>query len=226
MPTRRKGKKERLKLRPEVATPPRAKAKRKRVSKRPAPTAAFVGVGIAERVLSLDSSSKACGWAVFDDGHLVAYGRYLQEGKGHGERLNAFRSWLLAMFHQWAPHVVVYEAPYQGRMRHTFGILTRYVGVIEAAHFAHYGLEIEKECAVAAHLVKKAIKATRGRSHEDNKKIVVALVNKTFGLRLRFEGNDTKKQFSDDDDADAIALNWAWHVLYRSHEAPTAEEAA
>lgn len=181
-------------------------------------------VGQVERVLALDSSSRACGWAIMDDGVLVAHGCYIQKGPGHGERLMRFRQWLLQMFADWSPHLLVYEAPYQGRMKNTFGILSRYVGAIESAHFEHYDREIEKSEAVPAHMVKKAIGAKKGQNHEANKKIVVLLINECFGLSLKFKANDTTKKVSQDDEADAIALNWAWHRLNR--EADVTREAA
>lgn len=170
-------------------------------------------------MLALDSSSRACGWAIFDNGELVTYGHYTQRGDGHGERLANFATWLQQMFEEWKPSRTIYEAPYQGRMRNTYGILSRYVGVIEAVHYACFGREFEKEEAVPAHLVKKAIGAQKGRDHEQNKKIVLLLVNKRFGLNLRFKGNDINKKVTQDDDADAIALNWAWHRLYRTGDA-------
>jgi len=171
--------------------------------------------GEVERVLALDSSSKACGWSVFDSGELVAYGRFKQSGTGHGERLMHFRLWLLALLTQWHPNVLIYEAPYQGRMKHTFGILSRYVGIIEAAHFEYFAREISKEDSVAAHTVKRAIGARKGADHEANKKIVLLMVNQRYGLNLKYKANDTNKKVSQDDDADAIAVNWAWHALYR-----------
>lgn len=180
---------------------------------------AHAPVGSVERVLAFDSSSKACGWSIFDNGTLVAYGRYLQSGDGHGERLMRFREWALQMFAEWAPHIVIYEAPYQGRMRNTFGVLSKYVAIIEAAHFQHYGVEIQEGAAVPAHLIKKLIGAKKGKDHEANKKIVLLMVNQEFGLSLKFKANDTAKSVSQDDDADAIALNWAWHLKYRSEAA-------
>lgn len=180
-------------------------------------------VGDVTRVLALDSSSRACGWSIFDDGQLVAHGFYRQSGEGHGERLMRFRHWLLEIMGCWLPTLVIYEAPYQGRMKNTFGILSRYVGIIEAAHFEHYGREFEKEQAVAAHLVKRAIGAKKGADHEANKKIVVLLVNEQFGLSLKFKANDTNKKTTQDDEADAIALNWAWHLM---HEHTCEDEAA
>jgi len=109
-------------------------------------------------------------------------------------------------------------------MKNTFGVLSRYVGAIEAAHFEHYEREIEKSEAVPAHLVKKAIGAKKGQNHEANKKIVVLLINEVFGLSLKFKANDATKKVSQDDEADAIALNWAWHRLNR--EAGVTREAA
>ncbi len=172
----------------------------------------LTGVGI--RVLSLDSSSKACGWAVFDDGQLVEYGRYNQVGDSHEERLSRFHTWLLEMFAQWKPTRVIYELPYQGRMKNTFGVLSKYIGVIEAAYWTHFQAPVPPEDAFAARLVKKTIGAQKGKDHEANKRIVLLLVNQKFSLSLKFKANDTKKKVSQDDEADAIALNWAWHLLY------------
>jgi Holliday junction resolvasome RuvABC endonuclease subunit len=171
----------------------------------------------AERVFALDSSSRACGWSIFDNGQLIAYGCFRQTGSGHGEKLMNFRAWLLSMFADWKPDLLIYEAPYQGRMKNTFGILSRYVGVIEASHYEFYGREIEKSESVPAHMVKRAIGAKKGIDHDANKKIVLQMVNQKFSLRLKFKSNDTTKKVSQDDDADAIALNWAWHILNRDY---------
>jgi hypothetical protein len=73
-------------------------------------------------------------------------------------------------------------------------------------------------------MVKKAIAAKKGKDHESNKKIVVLLVNETFGLNLKFKANDTNQRVTQDDEADAIALNWAWHRLNRG--VGTSDEAA
>jgi Holliday junction resolvasome RuvABC endonuclease subunit len=216
---------------------PRAKLGRSRKQRTPRPTKhrtrgparrkaqPVAPVGGVTRVLALDSSSRACGWSIFDNGALLVHGCYRQTGTGHGERLMNFRAWLLGMLQEWAPHVVIYEAPYQGRMKNTYGILSRYVGIIESAHFEHYGREFDKDEAVAAHLVKRAIGAKKGTDHEANKKIVLLMVNQQFGLNLKFKANDTTKKITQDDEADAIALNWAWHLM-RERQADTVDEAA
>lgn len=169
----------------------------------------------AEVVLALDVSSRCAGWSVFVDGNLTQHGRYVQVGTGHGQRLSNFRTWILAMLTEFTPTQLVYEAPYAGRMRNTFGVLSKYAGVVELCHFEHFGQEIPPANAVPAHLVKKSINAKKGKSHEENKKIVVLMVNQRYSLALKYKGNDANKTTSQDDEADAIALNWAWHVLYR-----------
>lgn len=215
MPTKKKKKAGRRSKKPNIAG---KRARRTHRTGQQSAVQAHAPVGEVERVLAFDSSSKACGWSVFDNGELVSYGRYLQSGTGHGERLMRFREWVLQMFAQWGPHFVVYEAPYQGRMRNTFGVLSKYVAMIEAAHFTHYQREIGEIGTMPAHLIKKLIGAKKGKNHEANKKIVVLLINQHFGLSLKFKANDLTKKISQDDDADAIALNWAWHLKYRAEE--------
>lgn len=193
------------------------RAKRRVVSPLPKETA-------GERVLALDSSSKCCGWSVFENGALVTQGRFIQQGKGHGQKLSAFRQWILQMLEEFAPTQLAYEKPYSGRMRNTFGILSRYAGVIEIAHFEHFGYELPEENALAAHLIKKVIGAKKGKNHEQNKKIVLLMVNKAFGLSLKYKDNDPTKKTSQDDEADAIAVNWAWHLL-RSRATTDEEDA-
>jgi Holliday junction resolvasome RuvABC endonuclease subunit len=164
---------------------------------------------------------------VFDDGQLLAYGHFSQVGGGHAERLMNFRVWLLKMFEEWKPAEIVYEMPFQGRTSFAFGVLTKYVAAIEMAHFEYKGEEVPDANSIAAHAVKKAIKAPRPKTgkakrHDANKKIVLLMVNERYGINLKFKANDLSKSVSQDDDADAIALNWAWH----ERRAKTAEALA
>lgn len=169
-------------------------------------------------MLALDVSSKCVGWALFIDGELAQHGKYVQQGDAHGEKLSTFRAWVLKLCREVEPTQLVYEAPYSGRMRNTFGVLSRYAGIVELCHFEHFHSELPPANAVPAHQVKKAIGASKGKSHEENKRIVLLLVNQVFGLALKYKANDTTKKVSQDDEADAIALGWAWHVLYRGEE--------
>jgi Holliday junction resolvasome RuvABC endonuclease subunit len=174
-----------------------------------------------ERVFALDISSVCCGWSIFDNGHLLTYGKYKQVGEGHGERMWNFHNWLLTMFNGWAPTEVVYEAPYAGPRRHAFSVLIRYAGVVQLTYFNWTGNELAEDNAVPANLVKKLIGAKKGKNHEANKKIVLMLMNQLYGLNLKFKSKDPKKSVSQDDEADAIAVNLAWHVRYRGLNAGT-----
>ncbi len=117
------------------------------------------------------------------------------------------------------PDLVVYEAPYHGRMRNAYAILSKYVSTVELTYRMWSGAPLPPEAAVAASSIKKLIGAPKGSSHGDNKREVVNLVNSHFGLRLKFNATDRTKQRSDDDVADAIAVGWAFLLS-------TAEEAA
>lgn len=173
-----------------------------------------------ERVLGLDISSVCCGWSIFDDGKLLTYGKYKQDGEAHGERMWKFHHWLLGMLNAWQPTQLVFEAPYAGPRRHAFSVLIRYAGVVQLTYYSWSGQELAEENAVPANMVKKLIGAKKGRNHEANKKIVLLLMNQLYGLNLKFKSKDPKKTVSQDDEADAIAVNLAWHVRYRSMPSP------
>lgn len=172
------------------------------------------GEGV-ERVLGLDFSSVCCGWSIFDNGQLLTYGKFHQQGEGHGERMWNFHKWLLVMLEVWAPHQLVYEAPYAGPRRHAFAVLARYAGTVQLTHYAWCGQELPEANAVAANMVKKLIGAKKGKNHEANKKIVLLMINQRYGLSLKFKSKDPKKTISQDDEADAIAVCWAWHERNR-----------
>lgn len=180
-----------------------------KASRIPAPV---IGV---ERLLALDVSSKCVGWAIFDDGYLVGAGKYVVVGDGHGEKLTKFREWLLGVLDRALPTCVAYEAPYAGRNRRTYGVLSRYVGVVDQTYYEVTHTELPVDCAIPAHAVKRAIRAPKGKSYEDNKRAVLKLVNSKFRLRLRYKRKSQKGRILGDDDiADAIAVGWAWYTLH------------
>jgi hypothetical protein len=76
-----------------------------------------------------------------------------------------------------------------------------------------FGVELPQEDALEAKAIKRAIGAKRVKGHENNKLVVVKLVNAEFGLRLKFKADERPKKISQDDEADAIAVGWAWHLL-------------
>lgn len=192
---------------------------KKRVRKTYNPTVApsMPSSGV-ERVLALDISSVCCGWSVFDNGQLHTYGKYKQVGEGHGERMLKFAEWIFQMLESWNPTHFIYEAPYAGPRKHAFSVLIRYAGVAQMTYFRWKGEELPEDSAVPANIVKKLIGAKKGKNHEANKKIVLLMVNQRYSLSLKYKAKDPKKTISQDDEADAIAVNWAWHVKYRNAE--------
>lgn len=182
----------------------------------------FLAVPPDERVLALDTSSRCIGWSLYDRGALARSGKLRLTDKGHGAKRLAFRAWLRDLLRDTDPHHLLVEQPYAGRFKSTFAILSRYVGVVEEVHVEHFGRELPKEDQVPAHEVKRAIGARRvkaasaNEAHSRNKQVVLDLVNQAFGLQLRYVEGDETKRTSDDDRADAIAVNWAWHLLNRA----------
>lgn len=163
-----------------------------------------------ERILSLDISSVAVGFGVFDRGKLSDYGRYRQRGEEHGERLHHFARWLYDMFKKLGPDEVVVEQPYPGHRRNTYGILMLYIGVILMVHFHVFGEELPSVNRVQPNLVKRSLKMPKGKDHEDRKRMMVVEINRLYGLNLKFKANDKTKRISEDDVADGIAVGRAW----------------
>ena len=163
------------------------------------------------RLLALDVSSVAAGWALFEGGKLHSCGVYPQQGTDHGERMLHFAEWLQEMFIETDPTHVVYEAPFQSRERHAFGVLMWYVGVMLAEHWRHFQYEIPDINRMPAREVKRLHGFPSGCSHAQNKRMAVDRVNGLYGFELKY---DRTKGKSDDDVADAVLLGRAWLMRY------------
>lgn len=163
-----------------------------------------------ECVLGLDTSSVCVGFSLFTGSRLSKYGRYVQVGKGHGERLMHFQDWLLEQFVAFRPDQVVVEMPYSGRRRHAFGVLMLYYGAVISTFFRWAGMEMPKENQVQANVVKRRLEMDKGSSHAERKRMMVDKINELYGLKLKYKATDKHKKVSEDDTADAIALVHAW----------------
>lgn len=175
-----------------------------------------VGRNAGERVLSLDLSSKCVGYALFDGGALTTYGKMAPSGDGYGEKLGHFREWLAELLTEARPDVVILEKPYPGHNKNAYRVLTMFFGVVFDCHFQHFLAELPDEHQLATVTVKSVLKLPKGQNHDDNKRIAVDAVNQRCGLSLTYVRNDRDKRRSDDDIADAIALNLAFHLKYRT----------
>lgn len=152
------------------------------------------------------------GWAYFEQGTVVEYGKYNPAGRDHfhGAKLAAFREWLLELLDKYQPTHVVVEAPYRGRNGKTYGILSMYYGVVLATYFAWSGTELHKDYTVQPRQVKLTLQWPARTDYEERKRQAVEWANRTFNLNLRFKADDKRARVSDADIADAIALVTAW----------------
>lgn len=154
---------------------------------------------------------------MFDNGRLASSGQYVQVGDEHGEKLANFFEWLSRLIRDLQPDDTVFEAPYAGRhRRYTFGVLSKYVGVVELTHFHCLARELPAENKIAAHAVKRALGVPKGQTHDDNKRLMVAEINQVYGLALRYKKEDRAKKVTEDDRADAIAVGRAWLLRYHA----------
>jgi Holliday junction resolvasome RuvABC endonuclease subunit len=160
------------------------------------------------------------GWALFEEGQLISYGKFHPQGRErfHGPRLESFRQWLEQILAETHPTFVVVEAPYRGRNGKTYGILSMYLGMVLAVHYAHFGRELDRTCAVQPKQIKHILRLPIRRQYRDRKRQAVDWANRVYGLNLRFKDNDARAQINDADTADAIAVATAW-ILGSAREA-------
>lgn len=168
-----------------------------------------------QRVLGLDISSRFVGWALFEDLEPVAHGLLKLGSGGHGQRMTEYHEYLLQLFDRCKPTDVVLELPFAGRRRKTYGILIQYIAITLLAYYQHFGLELPDENKLQAREIKHLLRVPRGDNHDENKELMVDLINSMFRTSFRFDAYDTKKAFSEDDIADAYAVVWAWLLKYK-----------
>ena len=165
-----------------------------------------------ERVLALDVSSTCTGWVVFRGKKHHSYGKFSPKGKSHGEKLTAFRTWLLQLIRKHAPDHVVVEAPWPGRNRNAYKVLTMYAGVVEQVHWEVLGEPLPDEHKFPPNHIKKIMAVSKGKTYEDRKRKMVRKMNELHGLNLKFS---KKKASTEDDIADAFAVATTYLILYR-----------
>lgn len=177
----------------------------------PAPARTIRTTPLPVRLLSLDVSSTCVGWALFDEGHLINYGKYRPAGVEHAERLGTFAMWLRHLLEEHRPVQLVAEAPFfAGRGPKTYALLSTYHGVVQVAYYDFFGTPMPGENGVQPRQVKRILRVKVGDEYQDRKRLMVQLINKLYGLDLRYKEQDKTKRVSDDDIADAIAVGRAW----------------
>jgi Holliday junction resolvasome RuvABC endonuclease subunit len=170
--------------------------------------------GDGSRLLALDVSSRAVGWALFEHNKLLTYGKYEHVGDAHGEKLHNYLEWLAALFAEVHPTSVAVEAAFQGRHRNAFAVLTLYRAALLVAHMRTYGRELPDKNQIPPHLIKRVLAVPKG-THTENKARVVAVINQLYGTAFRFDAaRPDDKARNDDDIADAVAVGHAWCALW------------
>ena len=80
------------------------------------------------RMLALDASTTAVGWAVFEDGEYVESGVYRPTGADWWNRVTCYRAWLYSRSCECQPDVIAYEL---ATGRHGNGHTDRVLGAVE-----------------------------------------------------------------------------------------------
>ena len=134
------------------------------------------------RVLALDQSSRTSGWAVFDDGKLVTYGKFTADQADVGDRLHFIRtriSWLIDDYD--IDEVVFEDIQLQGNVANnvaTFKALAEVFGVLYELFVM---LKIPRTAVLST--VWKSTLGIKGKDRTAQKKAAQAWVEKTYGVK-------------------------------------------
>ena len=134
------------------------------------------------RVLALDQASRTSGWAVFDEGKLVTFGKFTADHSDVGDRLYYIRNKVSALINEYNIDEVVFEdIQLQGNVANnvaTFKALAEVFGVL-------YELFVELKMPRTAVLstVWKSTLGIKGRDRTAQKKAAQAWVENTYGVK-------------------------------------------
>jgi Holliday junction resolvasome RuvABC endonuclease subunit len=157
----------------------------------------------AQVVLSLDLSTSCIGWAVGQEPHLANYGKFVfTDDREFGEKMVAFKSYLLTIFTTYKPDRVLVERPIS-RHGKTTALHNQLLGIVRLLCIESLDYEIEDRHLISPRLVKGILGVKAGDDHKHNKEIMVGHINKLLGLKLRYAAS---KLQTEDDVADAIAI--------------------
>ena len=150
----------------------------------------------AKRILALDQASKVTGYAIFDNGTLVKYGKFSTSSNDDIERFAMMKAWLISMITSWNPdHIAIEGIQFQEQGSEqkmgvtVFQTLARLQGILMlVCHEAKVPYTIcptntwRHECGV------------KGRSRADKKRSMQLIVKQKYDISVT------------DDEADAIGI--------------------
>ena len=134
------------------------------------------------RVLALDQASRTSGWAVFDEGKLVTYGKFTADQADVGDRLHFIRmrvSWLIDDYD--IDEVVFEDIQLQGNVANnvaTFKALAEVFGVLYELFVM---LKLPRTAVLST--VWKSTLGIKGKDRAAQKKAAQAWVEKTYGVK-------------------------------------------
>lgn len=146
-----------------------------------------------KRILALDQASRVTGWAVYDNGQLVKFGKIdLENGDGLAQRLVQLRARVLQLIQDYNINFVIMEDIQEQNNIQTFKALAEVYGVLEET-FKEFHIPYSTIYASEW----KSICGVRGRARAEQKRNAQAFVETTFGVRAT------------QDESDAICIGFA-----------------
>ena len=134
------------------------------------------------RVLALDQASRTSGWAVFDDGKLVTYGKFTTDQADVGDRLHFIRMRVSKLIDDYDIDEVVFEdIQLQGNVANnvaTFKALAEVFGVLYELFVM---LKMPRTAVLST--VWKSTLGIKGKDRTAQKKAAQAWVEKTYGVK-------------------------------------------
>lgn len=157
---------------------------------------------MTNRLLSLDQSSRTSGYAIFENGQLIKYGKFIFDDTDIGIRLNKIRNKVKELIEEYEINEVIMEdiqlQASTGNNVSTFKMLAEVFGVI-------YELLTElgiKNSAVLATVWKSTLKI-KGKNRVEQKRNAQAKIEEVFNFQPT------------QDEADAICIGL--HHLITTH---------
>ena len=134
------------------------------------------------RVLALDQASRTSGWAVFDDGKLVTFGKFTANNSDVGDRLHFIRSKVNSLIDEYDIDEVVFEdIQLQNNVVNnvaTFKALAEVFGVLYELFVT---LKIPRTAVLST--VWKSTLGIKGKDRAAQKKAAQVWVEKTYGIK-------------------------------------------
>ena len=137
------------------------------------------------KLLSFDQSSQTTGWAYFEDGKLVKYGKFTFDYPDMGVRLMQFRNKVKELIDTYVPDEVVFEDIQLQENTKTFKVLAEVYGVL-------YELVSElgiKNDAVLASSWKSTL-SIKGRTRPEQKRNAQEYILNHYGVKPTQDESD------------------------------------